>query len=353
VTARTALPHDRPMAPNVLLAGIFLILLTAALKLGAGFLLPIAIAGLFTLLLDPPVRALRRLGVPTSVGAGLLVFGMVGVLVSGGVLLSGPAGDWVDSAPRTLVQAQTKVRKLLRPWQETARKVEKATETAPPGGPPTVQIKPPGLLQRLSVTTTGFLVTLFTVVFLTYFLLATLPTFRTKLADLIGSAAGAGHVEAVMTEVEVQMSRYMLINTLTSAGVGLATWGVLAALGLPNAALLGVVAFLMNFIPYAGAVATLALIAVAALVAFDDTGRVLLVVGGSAAINLLEGYIITPHLMGRHLPLNPVAIFIGLLYWGWVWGPVGALVAVPITVMIQVVCSRIEALRPVAVLLDS
>ena len=129
MTARTAIPHGRPMAPNGLLAGIFLILLTAALKLGAGFLLPIAIAGLFTLLLDPPVRALRRLGVPTSVGAGLLVFGTVGMLMSGGVLLSGPAGDWVESAPRTLVQAQTKVRKLLRPWQETARKVEKAAET--------------------------------------------------------------------------------------------------------------------------------------------------------------------------------------------------------------------------------
>ena len=275
------------------------------------------------------------------------------MLVSGGVLLSGPAGDWVESAPRTLVQAQTKIRKLLRPWQETARQVEKATETAPPGGPPTVQIKAPGLLERLSVSTTSFLVTLFSVVFLTYFLLAMLPTFRTKLADLIGSAAGAGHVEAVLTEVEVQMSRYMLINTLTSAGVGLATWGVLAAVGLPNAVLLGVVAFFMNFIPYAGAVATLVLIAIAALVAFEDTGRVLLVVGGSAAINLLEGYIITPHLMGRHLPLNPVAIFVGLLYWGWVWGPVGALVAVPIMVMLQVVFSRIEALKPVAVLLDS
>lgn len=353
MTPAPARASAAPTAPIILLAGIFLILLTAALKLGAGLLLPIAIAGLFALLLDPPVRALRRLGVPTTVGAGVLVFGTVGLLVSGGVLMAGPAGDWVESAPKTLVQAQTKVRKLLRPWQETARKVEKATETAPPGGPPTVQLKTPGLLQRLRVSTTSFVVTLFTVVFLTYFLLAMLPTFRTKLADLIGSAAGAGHVEAVMTEVEVQMSRYMLINTLTSAGVGVATWGVLAALGLPNAALLGVVAFLMNFIPYAGAVATLALIAVAALVAFDDTGRVLLVVGGSAAINLLEGYIITPHLMGRHLPLNPVAIFVGLLYWGWVWGPVGALVAVPMTVMIQVVCSRIEALKPMAVLLDS
>ena len=144
MTPAPARSSAAPTAPKLLLVGIFLILLTAALRLGAGFLLPIAIAGLFTLLLDPPVRALRRLGVPTSVGAGLLVFGTVGVLVSGGVLLSGPAGDWVESAPRTLVQAQTKVRKLLRPWQETARKVEKATETAPPGGPPRCRSRRPG-----------------------------------------------------------------------------------------------------------------------------------------------------------------------------------------------------------------
>lgn len=353
MTPAPARSSAAPTAQVLLLLGIFAILLTAALKFGAGLLLPIAIAGLFTLLLDPLVRGLRRLGVPTTVGAAVLVFGTVGMLTSGGALLAGPAGDWVESAPRTLVQAQKKIRKLLRPWQETARQVEKVTETAPPGGPPTVQIKAPGLLQRLSVSTTSFIVTLFSVVFLTYFLLAMLPKFRTKLADLIGSAAGAGHVEAVLTEVEVQMSRYMLINTLTSAGVGLATWGVLAAVGLPNAVLLGVVAFILNFIPYAGAVVTLGLITIAALVAFEDTGRVLLVVGGSTAINLVEGYLVTPHLLGRHLPLNPVAIFVSLLYWGWVWGPVGALVAVPITVMLQVVFSRIEALKPVAVLLDS
>ena len=160
-------------------------------------------------------------------------------------------------------------------------------------------------------------------------------------------------MEEVLTEIEVQMSRYMLLNTLTSAGVGLATWALLAGVGLPNSLLWGVAAFFLNFIPYAGALVTVALVGAAALVSFDNTTTVLLIVGGCVAINLLEGNLVTPHLMGKHLPLNPVAIFVSLLYWGWVWGPSGTLLAVPITVMLQVVFARIGKLRPLAVLLDS
>lgn len=337
----------------MLLHGIFLILLTAALRLGAGQLLPMAIAGLFTLLLDPIVRALRRLGLPTGAGAALVVFGAVGVLSAGGVLLARPAAEWIEAAPRTLGQVRKKVQRVMRPLQETVRTVDEATATTPEGGPPTVQISTPGLLQRLTGSTPSFIATTVTVVFLTYSLLAMLPVFRKKVADLIETRAGVRNMDAVLNEIEVQMSRYVLINTLTSLGVGLLTWAFLTVVGLPNALLWGVVACLLNFIPYAGAVATVALIGIAALAAFDGTGQVLLVVGGCAAIGLLEGNLVTPHLIGRHLPLNPVAVFVRLLYWGFVWGPAGMLLAVPITVMLQVGFTRIGKLRPIGVLLGN
>ena len=342
-----------PTVSTMLLIAIFLILLTAALRFGAGLLLPIAIAGLFTLLLDPAVRALRRLGLPVGVGAALVVFGALGALVGGGALLAGPASEWVEDAPKAMEQIQRKVRRLLRPIQETAEQVDKAAESAVQESTPTVQLKAPGVLQRLTGSTVNFAATAITVVFLTYFLLAMLPVFRRKVAHLIGNRAGARSMEEVLTEIEVQMSRYVLINTLTSVGVGLAVWGFLAVVGLPNALLWGGVAFLLNFIPYAGALVTVVLVGMAGLVAFDSTGQVLLVMGGCVAINMIEGNLVTPHLMGKALPLNPVAIFLSLLYWGWVWGPAGALLAVPITVMLQVLFSRIEALRPVAILLDS
>jgi len=191
------------------------------------------------------------------------------------------------------------------------------------------------------------------VVFLTYFLLLTLPVFRSKLADLIGSRAGARSMEEVLTEIESQMSRYMLLNTLTSIGVGVVTAGWLQLMGLPNALLWGVVAGALNFVPYVGATVTTALIGMAALVSLDQTGRAIITTAGVILINILEGNLVTPQLMGKHLPLNPVAIFLSLLYWSWVWGPVGTLLAVPITVMLQVIFSRIESLKPIGVLLDA
>lgn len=342
-----------PSVPTFLLTGIFLILLTGALRLGAGLLLPIAIAVLFTLLLDPLVRILRNWGVPTGVGAALVVFGTLGIMVTGVTLLAGPAAEWIETAPKTLTQVQTKLRRMLRPLQETARRVDQAAGAVTQGNTQTVTIKTPGVLQRVTGSTTTVVATTLTVVFLTYFLLAMLPVFRKKLADLIGTRAGARNMEELLTEIEVQMSRYMLLNTLTSAGVGLATWLFLLAVGVPNALLLGVVAFFLNFIPYAGALVTTALVGAVALVSFDSTGMVLLVMGGTIVINLLEGNLVTPHLMGKHLPLNPVVIFVSLLYWGWVWGPAGTLLAVPITVMLEVVFSRIERLKPLAVMLDS
>ncbi len=341
-----------PPVTTMLQIGIFLILLTAALRLGATLLLPIAIAGLLTLLLDRPVQALHRLGVSTQLAAALVVFGMLGGVITGVVVLAGPAVTWVERAPASLARVKTKLERMIRPIQETARKVDRATGTGGPGDPPTVQLKTPGLLQRLSISTTSVVATAGTVVFLTFFLLATLPVFRRKIASLIEHRAGVANMEAVLAELELQMSRYMLINTLTSAGVGVATGALVAIAGLPNPLLWGVVAYLLNYIPYAGALLTVLLIGAVALVTLTSTTGVLLVVGGCVAINTIEGNLVTPHLMGRHLPLNPVAVFLSLLYWGWVWGGAGALLAVPLTVMLQVIFARVERLHPIAVLLD-
>jgi predicted PurR-regulated permease PerM len=352
-----ALPTARstPATPpaTLLLAGIFLILVTAALRFGAGFLFPVALAALFTLLLDPVVRALRRVGLPSAVGAALMVFGTVGVIIGGVVLLSGPAMEWVETAPEKLARAQVKIRRILLPIQRTAEEVDKATTSNAPGDPAVVEIRAPSFLQRASVSTRSMIGTMLTVVFLTYFLLATLPDIRRRLAVLIGTRTGVRSVENVLAEIETQMSRYVAVNALTSLGVGLATWGFLTLVGLPNPLLWGVVSGLLNFVPFIGAFVAVGLIGLTALLTFDGTGMVLLVVGGCILINALEGNLVTPYLMGYHLCLNPVTIFVSLLYWGWVWGPAGMLLAVPLTVMIQIVAARVKPLQPVAALMGN
>ena len=191
------------------------------------------------------------------------------------------------------------------------------------------------------------------VIFLSYFLLAAAPLFRRKLAMVLPTKAERSQVEEVVQEIETHMSRYLWLSTVINTIVGLLTWAMLALLGYPNAVLWGAVAGILNYIPYVGALATIAVIAFAGLVSFPSANQALYGAGGFFVINMLESNLITPALLGRKLPLNAAALFLGLMFFGWMWGITGAVLAVPLTVMVQVVCARIPAVQPFAVFLDS
>ena len=339
-----------------LLVAIFTILVIVALRLGSALLIPITVSVLLTLLLGPLVRGLRRRGVPEWIGAGLLVFGTIGLLGTGVGFLAGPAADWIQRSPATLSLVEAKVRKLIRPFkaiQQTAHQVEQAASPSDGAAAQKVEVQTPGLITRVGSGTATAAAAALAVIFLTYFLLATEQRFRGRLVGLPRERLHQERMEHALSEIERQTSRYLLFTTLISIGVGGATWALLAALGLPNAGLWGVVAGVLNFIPYAGALVTAVLIGAAALIAFDGVERTLVVVGGFFLIHLVAGNIVTPALLGRKLPLNPVALFVCLLFWGWVWGIPGAILAVPVTVMVKVICDHVEHLRPVAILLDN
>lgn len=339
------------------LVGIFLLLTIAALKIGSTFVLPIVVSVLFTFLLGPPMRWLKRHRIPESLGSAILVFGTVLVICSSLYFLAEPASDWIERAPKTLEQAERKMKRIFRPLasiQATASKVEEATTpVAGTNDAQKVQLAKPGLLSRLSGTTINVLGASLTIIFLTYFLLATGPRFRQKLAELLPARAERAHVIEALTEIEVQMSRYLVLTTVINVVVGVLTWGALALIGMPNAALWGALAGVLNYIPYVGALVTLILIGGAGLVSFDQPNTALLAAGAFFVINMIESNLATPMILGRRLPLNAVALFVGLLFWGWIWGIPGAVLAVPLTVMIKVICDRIDALQPVALFLDS
>jgi predicted PurR-regulated permease PerM len=139
--------------------------------------------------------------------------------------------------------------------------------------------------------------------------------------------------------------------TLINIGLGLATWGVLAALRMPNAGLWGMLAGVLNIVPYLGAVATAGVLTLAAVASFDSLGHALLMPGAFLLLNLIEANVVTPVLLGREFPLNAVAVFVGLLFWGFVWGVPGAILAVPIMVTLKIVCDRFRSLRPLGMLL--
>jgi predicted PurR-regulated permease PerM len=336
--------------------GIFIIMAVTALKLGSSLVLPIVVAVLLTLLLSSPLAWLKRRRIPEPVGAGILVFGSVILFGVSLWFLADPAVEWMAEAPRNLAKAEQKLRTLSKPLhtiQQTAAKVDDATATPSPGGAQVVQLAQPGVLQRISGGSTAFAGNALAVIFLSYFLLAAAPIFRQKLAMVLPARAERRQVEEVMREIELHMSRYLWLSTVINTIVGLLTWALLALLGFPNAALWGAVAGILNYIPYVGALATLGVIMFAGLVSFPGVNQALAGAGGFFVINMLESNLITPLLLGRKLPLNAAALFLGLMFFGWLWGVTGAVLAVPLTVMVQVVCSRIPAAQSFAVFLDS
>jgi predicted PurR-regulated permease PerM len=319
-------------------------------------LVPIAVALLLTLLLGPLVRWMSRYGVAEPVAAGLIVFGTITVIGATILALTGPATEWLRRAPATMHRVEEKLRVIepVSAIQATATSVARLAGIASPdSAAATIQVAPPAPLQNVGWTTAHVVGGILTVVFLTYFLLASGSMFRQKIAYLFPMGTQRTRIKRALYEIEQQMSRYLLINTLISIGFGIATGALLAAVGVPNPVLWGVAAGVLNFIPYLGALVTVVLIGIVTLATFDGTQEMLLACGGFLVLDLVKGHFVAPMVLGRRMSLNTVAVLLSLLFWGWVWGIVGVILAVPLTVMIQVVCSHSERLRGVGIVLGN
>lgn len=348
-------PADRHMAVTAAaLALIAALAFLYTLYLARSIVLPVVIAILLSFLLRGPVRWLKKHRVNEPLGAALVVFGGLIVAVFSLTLLSGPASSWIARAPAALEDVDRKVRTIIKPvlrWQATAARVEQIAS----GAAPTTRATPPaaaaapgaGLIRRAFGSVANLLVVAISIVFLTYFLLASGDLFMRKLMKVLPySAEQSGVPQRISDEVESAVSAYLRTSAMINIGLGFATWGILQLLGMPNAGLWGAVAALLNVIPYLGALLTTGVLAVAAITVFDSVGRALLVPGSFFLLNMIESNIVTPLLMGRQFPLNPVALFIGVMLWGFVWGITGAILAVPIMVTLKILCDHIPVLRP-------
>ena len=189
---------------------ITLVLSVAAMRLARGVLLPVRIAILLTLLLSSPVRWLRRWRIPERLGAGLVLFGMLGIVIGAGALLISPAADWVNAAPATLQKVQQKVRLIAKPLaalQQALERMERAAAPAAEGQVSQVQVASPGILARMSMPTMEAIPAIVSVVFLTYFLLASGSLFRRKLAEFFPGRRDVKNVEHLMCEIQNSTSR--------------------------------------------------------------------------------------------------------------------------------------------------
>jgi predicted PurR-regulated permease PerM len=355
MSAGEASPAGARPASSAASVAMVTLMVVAALRLGRAVVLPAIIAVLLTLMLSAPMRWLQKLRIPGRVAAAIVVFGALGAGIGATSLLVSPAMQWVAAAPATIRTLETKLRRIAKPLttlQQSADRMQKAAAPAEDGIPRTVQIASPGIFAQLSWGTVALVPVSLAVVFLTYFLLANGPLFRRKLAGLLPGGDRLKRREHLLGQIELATSHYLMTVTVINAGVGILTTLAVWMVGVPNPFLWGGIAAVLNFVPYLGPFATVTIVAIAALVSIDNPARALLAPGLFLLIHLSESNFVTPTLLGRHLPVNTVAIFVGLIFFGWLWGIPGAVLAVPLTVCVKLVCDHVPALMRVGELLD-
>jgi predicted PurR-regulated permease PerM len=330
------------------LTGLFVLAAVYSLYFARALLVPIVLALLLVLLLRPLVTGLKALKIPEAIGAALVVLGLVGLLALGTYQLSGPAADWVARAPQSLRQAEAKLKRWRKPVEQvtrTAEQVERAITLD--DSTPQVEVRGPSLLQLLFGGTQRFLIGLTLVLLLLYFLLASGDLFLRKAVKLLPRLADKKRAVEIAHETQRQISVYLVTSVAIHTTVGVVVAVAMGLLGLPNSTLWGVVAGLLNFVPYVGPVVCGAVLTLAATLSFENPTLVAAVPGTYYAIHFLESYIATPLIMGRRLMLNGVVVFLGLMFWGAVWGVMGSLLAVPLLAIAKIVCDRIEGLTPI------
>ncbi len=350
------LAQDPLRVRSLALTGLFVLAGFYTLYFGRSFFLPIVLAFLLSFLLSPVVRALKKLHIPEALGAAFVVLGLLGVLGVGVYELATPAYEWVEQAPRNLRKVERRLREFKKPVQTMSKATEQVEKIAKVAGgreSAKVTVTTETLGQRMFSQATDFVTNGVVMFILLYFLLASGDLFLRKLIRVVPSLSDKKRAVDIARQIETEVSSYLVTITLINLMLGLAVWGLMTLIGIPNPLLWGVLAAVTNYVPYLGAILMFVVLAMVGFLTFEDLGQALLAPGAFLGLNLLESYLLTPLVLGRRLTLNPVMIFLGLTFWGWLWGITGAVLAVPIMVVAKIFCDHSETLAPVGELLGS
>ena len=340
-----------------------------ALHWTAPVLIPIMLGVMISYAFSPVVNAMEKVRIPRAIGSAMVVLSLLGG--TGWLVYS--LSEEAVSIFETLPQAAQKFRQKLQAErgagtaaianvQKAATEIEKATESAAATstaqrGVTRVQIEKPKVdIQSMVWTSTlgafTFFGQLVTVLFLSFFLMAAGDKFRRKLISITGTRLSEKKITVeVLNEITQQIQRYLLVQISTSALVGVASWLAFKVIGLENAAVWGIAAGVLNAVPYFGPVIVSGGIALVAFVQFGTFGMALYAAGIALIITSIEGFLLTPWLIGRAARINAVVVFTCVIIGGWLWGAWGLLLAVPVVMIIKSVCDRVEDLKPVGELL--
>jgi predicted PurR-regulated permease PerM len=338
------LPRD---PQTIFLAGLFALAGLAALYVAKEIVLPIVLAFLLKLLLQPAVRLAERVHLPRLIGALLALVLLCGALGSFGALLYGPATGWAVKLPEGLPRLEARMIVLQEPLmdlQRLLRRAEKATD----GGaekPVTVTVQPQaGFAQWLFSGTRAVVTGVALTMVLLFFLLLAGDTFLRRTVEVLPRFHDKRQAVEITQQIERDIAAYLRTITLMNGLVGVLTAAVMHASGLGDPLLWGAVAFLLNFAPIMGPLVGAVIFVLAGLIAFDSLAAALVPAALYFAIHIAEGQFITPMLLARRFTLNPVLVILTLVFWYWMWGVPGAMLGVPMLAIAKIICDRVRPL---------
>ena len=337
----------------------FLMALLTAVYFTRDVLLPIVLAVILTLTLLPAIRFGERYKIPNGVMAVAVILGMACGFAGFGYILSGPAQTLAEDAPRIVAGVQEKLGGVL----ERVSSIREQANEATGGGSDPAMIDANGdgvaatpLVVEVAEESTGLADQVVAglasaggaigaALILTVFMLASGDFYHRRIVEAMPRLRDKKQALTIIRDVERQISRYLgsifLINTILGVAVGVAMW----LLGMPLAVVWGLLAFLLNFIPYVGNVLNLVLIAAVSLVTFPTLGQAALPPLALLVLSLIESNVVTPIVIGRRLELNTVSQLVMVAFWTWLWGVPGAILAVPFLVVVKAVCDNVESLQ--------
>jgi predicted PurR-regulated permease PerM len=341
---------DMPLPTDprtIFLGGLFLLALLAALYVASPIVLPVVLAIVLKLLLQPLVRLTDRAGLPRALGALLaivLLMGALAALVSG---VAGPATSWAGKLPDAFPQIQKNLAILARPissveWMMGQLQSIPGVAAGPPQAPSGGSFN---VMSALFSGTTSVAAGLFTTLVVLFYLLVSGETFMRRFVEILPTFREKRQAVEITLDIERNISAYLITVTLINFVVGVLTLLVMWATGVANPLLWGLIAFVVNFVPILGPMVALVIFLMASVLSLGVTWWALLPVGLYFLIHVLEGEIVTPMLLAHRFTVNPVAVILALLFWYWMWGVPGAILAVPVLAIVKIVCDDIRPLR--------
>ncbi|MET0362126.1 MAG: AI-2E family transporter [Sphingobium sp.] len=334
--------RDRLLASIALTAGLGLLLaLPFALMAGAEFFLPLTAALVIAVALVPPLEWMERHRVPSGLAALIAVSSFLMIANGALVLIVVPATDWFRILPQRLPQIQANLAPLIDFYSQLQRFVDESVQmlaTGPVAAAQTAAVEAPrSLLQLAATSAPSVIIQMVFALLIIYFFLAGWTGLRRRTISNRGSFDGALAVARVIQNVVDATSAYVLTIAVINLSLGLAVAVALWLIGMPSPLMWGGIVALLNFVPYFGPMLAAVLLGLGGLMVFNDVWMALLPAALQVGFHLVESNVVTPLVLGRRLTMNPLLILVSLTFWTWVWGTPGALLGVPLLIIIQTI----------------